>query len=266
LAGRAWEANLFPLTSVEIPEFSLSRYLQYGGLPQVILGTECVEELHAYVHTYLQQEIQAESLVRKIPAFTRFLQVAALTSGKIINFTSVARDAMVPPSTIREYYQILEDTFIGFTVPSWQKSRKRKAVSTAKFYLFDLGVKNTLAELKDVEATPESWGNAFEHFIALELRAYLSYRRHLGRSLSYWRTPQGVEVDYVVGDELAIEVKSAKRVLTKHFSSLKRLQEENICRRYILVSQDTINQTEQGIEAMHWQTFLSKHWSDTLLE
>ena len=118
LAGRAWEANLFPLTSTEIPDFNLNRYLRYGGLPPIYLSKEPEEELLAYTNTYLREEIQAESLVRKIPAFSRFLQVSALTSGNSINFASVSNDTGIPVSTIREYYQILEDTFVGFMVPA----------------------------------------------------------------------------------------------------------------------------------------------------
>ena len=111
------------------------RYLQVGGLPAVYLSEHPKEELQAYVDTYLKEEIRAESLVRKIPAFSRFLQVSALTSGQILNYTNIANDTGIPVSTIREYYQILEDTLIGFLVPAWTKTVKRKAVSTAKFLL-----------------------------------------------------------------------------------------------------------------------------------
>jgi len=186
LAGRAWEANLFPLVSTEIPDFDLMRYLQFGGLPAVYSSEKPAEELHAYVDTYLKEEIQAESLVRKIPSFARFLKLAALTSGNILNFSSVANDAGIPISTVREYYHILEDTFIGFLVPAWTKTMKRKAMSTAKFYLFDCGVKHTLSGVQSLEKTSDVYGRAFEHFIALELRAYLSYRR-LRSPLSYWQ-------------------------------------------------------------------------------
>ncbi len=263
LAGRAWEAQLFPLTRHEIPNFDLNRYLHFGGLPPVYLSEEPAEELGAYVHTYLQEEIQAESLVRKIPAFSRFLQLSALTSGEIMNFSKIANDAGIPVSTIREYYQILEDTFIGFMLPAWVKTIKRKPASTAKFYFFDLGVKNTLATIKNIEPQSDLYGQAFEHFIALELRAYLSYRR-LSLPLSHWRSQQGCEVDFIVGDEFAIEVKTTNNVNEKHLKNLKSLQEENICKKYFLISHDRVNRKYGQIEVIYWQDFLDKLWQDTI--
>lgn len=264
LAGRAWEAHLFPLTSAEIPDFNLERYLRYGGLPPIYLSQEPEEELLAYTNTYLKEEIQAESLVRKIPAFSRFLQMAALTSGHCINFSSVSNDTGVPVSTIREYYQILEDTFVGFIVPAWTKTIKRKPVSTAKFYFSDIGLKNTLAEIKNLEPASDLYGQAFEHFIALELRAYLSYRR-IHVVLSYWRSKHGHEVDFIINDEIAIEVKTTDKVNDKHLKGLKLLAEENICRRYILISHDTLHRQENNIDIIHWRDFLKLLWQDQII-
>jgi predicted AAA+ superfamily ATPase len=113
LAGRAWTAQLYPLTSAEIPRFDLPRFLRFGGLPPVVLSEEPVEELRAYVRTYLQEEIQAEGLVRRLPQFSRFLATAALTNGQMLNFAQIASDAGVPATTVREYYFLLEDTLIG---------------------------------------------------------------------------------------------------------------------------------------------------------
>ena len=264
LAGRAWEANLFPLVSTEIPDFDLMRYLQLGGLPAVYSSEKPAEELHAYVDTYLKEEIQAESLVRKIPSFARFLKLAALTSGNILNFSSVANDAGIPISTVREYYHILEDTFIGFLVPAWTKTMKRKAMSTAKFYLFDCGVKHTLSGVQSLEKTSDVYGRAFEHFIALELRAYLSYRR-LRSPLSYWQSQQHQEVDFIVGDDIAIEVKSADKIHDKHLKGIRLLKQENICKKYMVISHDLIHRKEEGIDIIHWKYFLEKLWNDDLL-
>lgn len=264
LAGRAWEANLFPLTWYEIPNFDLMRYCHFGGLPPVYLSEYPEEELHAYVNTYLKEEIQAESFVRKIPAFSRFLITSAITSGQILNYATLSSDTGVPASTIREYYQILEDTFIGFMLPAWTKTQKRKAVSTGKFFYFDLGVKNILTGYKNIEPKSDLFGQAFEHFIALELRAYLSYRRtHL--PLSYWRSQQGDEVDFIIGDDIAIEVKTTEKVNDKHLKGLKRLAEENICKRYILISHDPYAKNQDQIECMHWENFLSSLWEDQIL-
>lgn len=261
LAGRAWQANLYPLTSNEIPQFNLERYLRFGGLPPVYLSEEPEEELIAYADTYLKEEIQAESLVRKLSAFTQFLQVAAVTSGQIINFAAVANDTGVPASTIREYYQILEDTFVGFFVPAWTKSLKRKPVSKAKFYFSDLGIKNTLAALKSIPKNTDVYGQAFEQFIALELRAYLSYRR-IHKNLSYWSSKHGSEVDFIIGDEVAIEVKSSEKIHRKHLKGLQQLAEEGLVSQFFVVSHDPIERYEDNILIMPWQRFLQKLWQD----
>ena len=264
LGGRAWTAELFPLTSNEIPNFDLERYLQYGGLPPVYLSEHPKEELHAYVSTYLKEEIQAESLVRKIPAFSRFLQTSALTSGKILNFSELANDTGIPVSTIREYYHILEDTFLGFMLPAWTKSVKRKAISTAKFYYFDIGVRNTLCNIKAIPPQSDLYGQAFEHFITCEVRAYLSYTRAMV-PLSYWRSKHGAEVDLIIGDEVAIEIKTTSKVSDKHFKGLKLLAEENIFKQLILVSHDPINKKYDEYEALFWKDFLTALWAGKII-
>lgn len=261
LAGRAWQSHLFPLTSYEIPSFDLIRYLRYGGLPAVYLSDYPDEELNAYVHTYLREEIQAESLIRKIPAFTRFLEMAALTSGKMLNFSEIASDTGVPISTIREYYHVLEDTFIGFMVPGWTKSIKRKAIAKAKFYLFDVGVKHALAQITDIAPKTDLFGQAFEHFIAMEVRAWLDYRR-LNKSLSYWCSTHGAEVDFIIGDDIALEVKTTHQIHDKHLKNLHLLIEEGICKKYIIISFDKIDRKKGLIDILHWETFLKRLWHD----
>lgn len=264
LAGRAWEAQLFPLTYREIPKFDLQRYLCYGGLPPVYLSEEPLEELRAYVSTYLREEIQAEAVVRKIPAFSRFLKFSSLTCGNMINFSSVANDASVPITTIREYYQILEDTFIGFLLPAWTKTVKRKPITTAKFYYFDVGVKNILAEIYHVNPNTSLFGQVFEHFIAMELRAYLSYTRSFEK-LAYWCAKNGQEVDFIVGDRLGIEVKATEKITAKHLRGIIALKEENLLERYIIVSQDKINQNIQGIECLYWKDFLQAMYEQKII-
>lgn len=263
LAGRARQAEIFPLTYTEIPSFDLIHYLTYGGLPIVHLSSEPLEDLHAYVDTYLKEEIQAEAVVRKLSGFTRFLQFSALTSGQMLNFAHIANDAGVPASTVREYYHILEDTFIGFYVPAWKKSVKRKAIRTTKFYFFDIGVKNILAGIKVLEPMSDLYGQAFEHFIALELRAYISYRRKHW-TLSYWQSKNGQEVDFILEDEIAIEVKTTAHVQNKHLKGLKALAEENICKHYFLISHDLIPRKVDNMEILHWQVFLDRLWGDAL--
>lgn len=264
LAGRARQAELFPLTSFEIPQFHLERYLEVGGLPMVYASEEPREDLLAYVNTYLKEEIQAEALIRELPPFIRFLKHSALTSGEIINFANIASDAAVALHVVKEYYSILEDTFIGFMLPAWTKTVKRKSTSKAKFYYFDLGVKNALIDVQHIPQQSDLFGQVFEHFIALELRAYLSYRRkHV--PFCYWQAKNGQEVDFIIQDEIAIEVKATNHVQDKHMKGLKTLSEEKICKRYILISQDNIKRRIDHFEIMHWQDFLTQLWSDQIV-
>ena len=264
LAGRARQAALFPLTFAEIPEFNLEQYLRFGGIPMIYSSDAPQDDLYAYVNTYLKEEIQAEALVRELPAFTQFLHFSAVTSGKMINFTNISNDVAVNATTVREYYHLLEDTFIGFMLPAWTKSVKRKAISTAKFYYFDIGVKNTLAGIKNIEPESDIYGNAFEHFIACELRAYISYRRKHA-TLSYWQSKTGYEVDFIIDSDIAIEVKSAKRIHDKHLKGLKALSEESICKHYYLISHDPIKRKVDGqFNILYWKEFLEKLWQDEI--
>ena len=264
LAGRVWNAGMFPLTRAEIPDFDLERYLFYGGLPAVYLSRYPEEELDAYVNTYLKEEIMAEGLIRKLPPFSRFLRSIALANGEVINFTKLANDCQVPPSTVNEYVGLLEDTLVGFMLPAWTQSRKRKAIKSAKFYFFDPGITHVLAGTRTLERNSNLYGRAFEQFIGMELRAYLSYRRKR-LPLSYWRSTNGHEVDFLVGEEMAIEVKSSTRIQPRDFKGLRYLAEEGIFKKFILVSQDPIKIRKQNILAMPWEEFLDDLWGDRLL-
>ena len=147
LAGRVFIARFFPFTWMELKEagqFKLKQYLRFGGLPLAYLSKNSSEYLYNYVETYLKEEIQSEALVRHLPNYIRFLQSAALNNAQLINYTKTANDAQLSPNTVRDYYQILEDTLIGFQIFPWTKSKKRKAIQTSKFYFFDTGVTHAL--------------------------------------------------------------------------------------------------------------------------
>lgn len=265
LAGRAWSASLFPLCSREIPNFDLDRYLRFGGLPAIYASSDPEEELNAYVQTYLKEEIMAEGLIRKLPPFSRFLKSAALSNGQQLNFTALGNDCQVAPSTVREYYSILEDTLLGFLLEPWAESKKRKAVQTAKFYFFDTGVTHALAGIKTIDRNSDIYGGSFEQFLGMELKAYLSYRRSQD-PLRFWRTTHGFEVDFLIGDHTAIEVKSSRRVSSSHLKGLKALQAEGIFKKYYLVSHDPVEAKRDDISFMPWTTFLKKLWDGALLD
>jgi len=260
LAGRVWEARLFPLTRREIPDFNLERYLRYGGLPPVYLSPYPDEELNAYVNTYLKEEIMAEGLIRKLPPFSRFLRSAALANGEMINFSKLANDCQVPPSTVTAYVGLIEDTLMGFLLPSWKESRKRKAIRMGKFYFFDPGVTHALTGTRTIDRNSHLYGKSFEQFIGMEIRAYLGYERKMV-DFSYWRSTHGYEVDFLIGRETAVEVKASQRITRRDFKGLKALEEENVFKNYVLVSQDPVNTRHGNCQALHWETFLDQLWS-----
>jgi predicted AAA+ superfamily ATPase len=271
LAGRAWVAELFPLTFAEIPGFDLDRFLRFGGLPAVVSSDDPEEQLDAYVQTYLNEEIKAESLVRKIPAFVEFLRFAALSNTQIVNYAGLASDAGVSPPTIASYFQILEDTMIAFQVRPWKKPTSRKSIASSKIYFFDTGVANTLAGTRSVDRNSNLFGTLFEQWIAMELRAFLSYRR-VKEPLMFWRTEDGIEVDFIVDGHVAIEVKAGKKTADADLKSLRLLQSEcrgmktSLVRDYYLVSNDPIDRIKDGIHLLHWQTFMKRLWTGDIIQ
>ena len=260
LGGRAWTAHFFPLTWKELPEFNLEKYLRFGGLPQVVASEHPEEELQAYVQNYIQEEIRMEGWVRKLPPFARFLKYAALTSSELINFSNVASDAQVPPSTVREYYSILEDTLIGYQLPPWTRSKKRKAIQTSKFYIFDIGVTHALNGTQTLDRNSDLYGKSFEQLIISETRAYVDYHR-TREELHFWRSTNNQEVDLIIGDHTAIECKATPKVSPRDMNGLLALAEEKKWKNLILVSQDKIEKKAHGIQCIYWKTYLENLWN-----
>jgi uncharacterized protein len=263
LGGRAGSAALFPLTWFEIQgtqSFNLEKALRYGTLPRVYLADDPDEELYAYVDLYLKEEIQVEALVRNPPNFSRFLKLAALASSGQINYANIASEVGLSAKTIKEYYEILLDTLLGFQLPVWKSGQKRKTSSTAKYYLFDLGVIHTLAGTKHLDRNSDLFGRSFEHFLIGEIRAYQSYSRRRWE-LAYWRTVDGLEVDLIIDDHLAIEIKATSKVNLKDLRGLIQIQGEADWKERILVSQDPLDQVLEGVTCLHWQTFLARLWA-----
>ena len=263
LAGRAFKSELFPLTWFELSnnkKFKLKHYLRFGALPLAYLKPNGAEYLYNYVDTYLKEEIRAEAIVRNLPNYVRFLQSAAFNNAQLLNYSKTANDAQLSPNTVKDYYQILEDTLIGFSIPPWTRSIKRKAIQTEKFYFFDPGVVHALCETQYLEPNSDLFGKAFEQFIACELRAYLSYNK-IRSSLKYWRSKSGFEVDFIVGNEMALEVKSSKRVTPRDHKGLLALCEEKKWKQMIIVSQDPVQtKFKNGIQHLRWESFLTKLW------
>ncbi len=260
LGGRARSRNLHPLTYAELGKhFNLLRALNRGLIPSIYFSDSPEEDLKAYTNNYLREEVADEGLTRNIPAFSRFLQVAALCNGLLINYTNISNDAQVPASTVQEYFQILRDTLIGFDVPAWKKSLRRKPISTSKFYFFDAGVVLCLQNSRVLQQSSPEFGNAFETYIAHELKSFLDYE-NLGE-LCYWRSKSGYEVDFVIGDTTAVEVKAKTNISERDFRGIKAIKEEKKLKQYIVVSMEKRPRTVEGIHVLPWEDFLQKLWA-----
>lgn len=227
LAGRALMRRLHPLTLREVEDrFELDRTLRFGALPAVITGSdeEARELLAAYAQTYLREEIQAEAVVRNLGGFGRFLDVAAAQCGDILNYTAVGRDASLATRTVQEYYQILEDTLIGFRLDAWRRSPRARLVAHPRFYLFDTGVTNALNQRLTAGLDAATRGRLFEQWAVLECARMVDYL-NVEVNLYYWRTNQGAEVDLLMERHgrliLALEIKAKKRVVSADLSGLR---------------------------------------------
>jgi len=256
LGGRARLRQLHPFVSAEVPSWDLMRAVRVGGIPSVYLSDSPYDDLRAYAGLYLQMEVQAEALVRGIEPFSRFLAAAGVGAGEQINFERIASDSAVPARTVREYYRVLQDTLLGELLPVFApRSPKRKPASHAKFYFFDVGLANMLAGRTEVEPGTPAFGCALEHLVYGELRAYLDLRKDQ-RPLSYWRARDGSEVDFVIGDDVAIEVKGSSRVSDRDLVGLWRLSEETPLRAQLLVSLEPAARRIGSVEVLPRGSFL----------
>jgi uncharacterized protein len=262
LGGRARHRRLHPFVYNELSFEDLHRVLRYGLLPPIYFSDAPREDLRSYTGDYLTEEIAQEGLTRNIPAFSRFLQVAAHYNGQMLNFTNISSDAQVPVSTVRQYFQILEDTLIAQVVPAWKKSTVRKPIGTAKFYFFDVGVARSLQRRDELPLNTPEYGAAFECYIYHELSSYLSYCAD--GELRYWRSKSNFEVDFILNDRVAIEVKAKSTVPHRDLKGIRALKEENKLARYIIVALVEFSATVDGIEILPWKMFLQQLWNHEL--
>jgi predicted AAA+ superfamily ATPase len=259
LGGRARTRYLHPLTARELGRhFDLTTAVERGTLPSIYFSDDPQADLAAYAGAYLQQEIVAEGATRNVPAFSRFLRVAAHCNGTIVNFTNIASDAQVPRTTVYEYFEILKDTLVLHELPAWRKSLRRKPLASSKFYFFDVGVTAALQGRHLRPGTPE-FGAGVETFLMHELVAYRDYVS--AEPVSYWRSTSGFEVDFILGDHTAIEVKAKDVVSPRDLTSLRALAEERKLERYVCVSLETRARRVDGIAVMPVREFLDALWS-----
>ena len=263
LGGRARAHTLHPFVRRELgARFDLARALEFGLLPGIYFSDAPTEDLAAYAGNYVREEVAAEASVRNIGAFGRFLTVAALAHGEMVNFVNLASDSQVPPSTVREYYAILKDTFIAHELPAFAQTAKRKAITTAKYYLFDIGLARHLQGRTGLAPGTPEYGSAFESYVFQEIKAYCDYHRL--QTPRYWRSKSGFEVDFVF-ERVAVETKAKAVVGARDLRGLRALREEGLFKHYILASMEPRGRLVDGIRILPWQVFIDELWDGALV-
>jgi predicted AAA+ superfamily ATPase len=268
LGGRAWRYEMFPLTSREvgIDEIDLLRVLNHGLIPVHYLQDNYRKSLGAYVRDYLKEEVFHEGLTRNIPAFSRFFDAMAYSHGQLTNYSNIARECGVSSKTVKEYYQILIDTLLGTIVEPFKKRQDRNVIGQAsKFYLFDVGVAGALTKRKIQEEKGELFGQAFEHFILMEIYAHSSYSE-VNYDINFWRTKSGLEVDFILGrGEVVIEVKGTSRVDNRDFNALGTFTAEYSPRKSFMVCNEKTKRVHRGITVIPWREFLQDLWAGEII-
>lgn len=265
LGGRAIPETLFPLVSAEIPDFDLDRAIQNGMIPRHYMVANARNRLKSYIELYLKEEIIEEAAVQKVDDFIRFLEVAAISNGEMLNYENVATDCGVSANTVKAYYQILCDTLLGFEVPAYRKVIKRKLTKSSRFYFFDVGIANYLTGRHHLAPKTPEYGHAFEHLVMQEIVAYLGYKG-IEEKLTYWHTYDDIEVDAVIGDaRVAIEIKSADSIQTNHKKGLVEFAKEHPSVKQILVSRDRISRRSGDIDLYYVTDFFKALWNDEIV-
>ena len=268
LGGRAVRHELLGITGAELgDDLDLTRLLNVGYLPRIFLARRPVPLLDAYINDYLVQEVATEGVVRKLPAFSRFLDAASLSDGEIVNLSNIAAECGVSQHTVKNYFQVLVDMLLGRWVPSYRLRPKRRVIQAPKFYFADVGIVNRLARRGPLVPRSELYGKAFENWVCHELSAWIRYREFDGR-LSYWRLAGGTEVDFVVGDmHLAVEAKASANIDSRHLRGLRSLIRDHpsVRRRAVVCLEPRTRRTTDGIDVLPAESFVQELWRDRLV-
>lgn len=273
LAGRAFEFFLHPFSSQELgTQFDLNTALQYGLLPQIYsegLSDNLNKEryLYSYISTYLKEELLVEQVIRNLDPFQKFLEVAAQSNGKLVNFSKTGRDAGVEPKQVERYFPILKDTLIGFFLEPFHRSIRKRQIQRSKFYFFDPGVVRTLTNKVSRPLTPGTYeyGNAFEHFLILEfLKLNDAFEKRF--RFSYFQTDESNEIDLIIekpgGDTILVELKSSHFVDIDEVKKLENYKKDfKNCVAYYL-SLDTNERVEHHVRCLHWRSGIKEIFSE----
>ena len=269
LGGRASWFELHPFTHIELgTKFDLDFVLNWGSLPEIFELPEADRErfLKAYCNIYLKEEVVAEQLIRKIQPFRNFLELVALQNAQIINYSKFAQDCSVDVTTIQTYFEILQDTLIGFELPPFHLSVRKRQRKNPKFFLFDTGVTRALAQLLDQKIQPRNalYGRFFEQFIVIEIHRLIKcYEKEW--KLSYLTTKDGFEIDLIIEKNpthrIAIEIKSYTEVDEKEVRAFERLAADIPEAELLFISNDPHAQKYGGVHCLHWRQALKKIFS-----
>jgi uncharacterized protein len=262
MGGRARSMRLHPFSHCELA-VPLERALTFGMMPFAALQEQPWDDLRSYVGDYVREEVAAEGLARKIDQFARFLEVAAIAHTQELNFESIARDAQVPGRTVREYFAVLVDTLFGEMLMPYRKTATRKATTHGKFYFFDIAVPHVLLKIKTlVQGTP-AYGTALEHLIYRELATYRDTVDGDMR-LTFYRDTGKREIDFMVNDDVGIEVKATTLVDAHDVRHLQVVGDELGLRRRIVVCHERHRRRLGNIDIIPVQIFLDELWSGAL--
>ena len=266
LGGRAWRYQMLPLTTFEIQDFNLLKALNNGLIPSHYLLENSRKSLKAYVVDYLKEEIFDEGLTRNIAAFSNFLDAVGYSHGELINYTNISRDCGVDAKSVKEYFQILQDTMLGTLVFPFKKRQGRQVITKApKFYLFDVGVAGYLSKRVIMEEKGAEFGKAFEHFIFMEILAYKTYL-DMDFNINFWRTKAGQEVDFVLGDgAVAIEIKGNKKIDKTDLKHLISFSQNYSPKKCFLVCNEKRKRLMGNILILPYKTFLKKLWNGEII-
>lgn len=265
LGGRAIPETLFPLVSAEIPDFDIERAIQNGMIPRHYMVANARNRMRAYIDLYVKEEIIEEALVQNVDEFIRFMEVAAIMDGEILNYENVASDCGVSANTVKAYYKILVDTLLGFEVPAYRKVIKRKLYKSPRFYYFDIGIANHLTKRYQLAPKTPEYGHAFEHLIIQEIVAYLAYTNS-DEELTYWHTYENIEVDAIIGDaRVAIEIKSTDHVDHDDKKGIMEFAKEHPNAKQILVSRDRISRRSGNVDLYYVTDFFKALWAGEII-
>lgn len=235
LAGRAQWRQMHPFIAAELQEkFSLDKALEYGLLPLIWDSSDAARDLQTYIFLYMKEEVQMEGLVRNIDSFHRFLETISFSQASSLNYTNIAIDCAVSSKTVENYVHILQDLLLCFLLFPFIKRAKRQTVARPKFYFFDAGVYRAIRPKGPLDKPEEISGHALETLVAQHLRAWLAYSAKTGE-LFFWRTPSGLEVDFVVYGDIgfyAIEVKHSAQIKLQDLKGLNEFKKdypESVC-------------------------------------